>query len=156
MHCQLPDFSSSGSGLLPDAGTTVYKRDLRGLVIEATDGRNITTYYGYDNAGRPTIKVSQTFTDPEDVTYTYDSIVSGNKGKGRLTKVQDQSGTTEFTYNALGQITADKRTIGTKIYTTSYLYKSAGNVTQMTSPPPLTPRAALSSTRGTALARSRG
>ena len=117
MHCQLPDFSSSGSGLLPDAGTTVYKRDLRGLVTEATDGRGITTYYGFDNAGRPTTeKYSLTVTSPEDVTYTYDSVVSGNKGKGRLTKLQDQSGTTEFVYNALGQIITDKRTIGQDLH----------------------------------------
>jgi hypothetical protein len=29
---------------------------------------------------------------------TYDSIASGKKGKGRLTKMQAQSGTTEFVY----------------------------------------------------------
>jgi hypothetical protein len=28
---------------------------------------------------------------------------------------------TEFTYNALGQVITDKRTLGTKVYTTSYL-----------------------------------
>jgi YD repeat-containing protein len=39
----------------------------------------------------------------------------------RLTKITDQSGSTEFTYNALGQVITDKSTLGTKVYTTSYL-----------------------------------
>ena len=36
----------------PDAGTTTYVRDLRGLVTQQTDGRGIVTNRTYDNAGR--------------------------------------------------------------------------------------------------------
>jgi RHS repeat-associated protein len=87
----------------------------------------------YDNAGR---LVTQTYPAAvaENITYSYDAIVSGNKGVGRLTKIADQSGTTEFTYNALGQVITDKRTLGTKVYTTGYLYNAAGNITQVTYP----------------------
>jgi RHS repeat-associated protein len=117
----------------PDAGTTVFVRDLRGLVTQATDGRGIVANRTYDTAGRLLTETYPAAT-AENVTYTYDAIVSGNKGVGRLTKITDQSGTTEFTYNALGQVVTDKRTIGTKIYTTSYLYNAAGLVTQVTYP----------------------
>jgi RHS repeat-associated protein len=118
----------------PDAGTTVYNaRDARGLVTQMTDGRGVVTNRTYDNAGR---LLSETYPAAvaENVTYTYDSILSGNKGIGRLTKITDQSGSTEFTYNALGQVITDKRTIATKVYTTSYLYNASGNITQVTYP----------------------
>jgi RHS repeat-associated protein len=98
-----------------------------------TDGRGVVTNRTYDNAGR---MLTETYPAAvaENVTYAYDSVVSGNKGIGRLTKITDQSGTTEFTYNALGQVITDKRTIATKVYTTSYLYNASGNITQVTYP----------------------
>jgi YD repeat-containing protein len=71
---------------------------------------------------------------PENVTYAYDSVVSPNKGKGHLTSISDQSGSTTYTYNALGQIITDKRVIATKTYTTSYLYNAAGLISQITYP----------------------
>jgi YD repeat-containing protein len=37
----------------PDAGTTTYARDLRGLVTQMTDGRGVVSNMTYDNAGRP-------------------------------------------------------------------------------------------------------
>ena len=118
----------------PDAGTTVYNaRDARGLVTQMTDGRGVVTNSTYDNAGRLLTLVYPAATT-ENVTYTYDSTVGGNKGVGRLTKITDQSGCTEFTYNALGLIITDKRTIATKVYTTCYLYNAAGNITQVTYP----------------------
>lgn len=51
-----------------------------------------------------------------------------------MTKIADQSGSTTYTYNALGQIITDKRVIATKTYTTSYLYNAAGLVSQITYP----------------------
>jgi YD repeat-containing protein len=59
---------------------------------------------------------------------------SATSSRGRLTKIVDQSGASEFTYNALGQIITDKRTIGAKAYTTAYLYTAAGNISQVTYP----------------------
>jgi YD repeat-containing protein len=61
-------------------------------------------------------------------------IASSNKGKGRLTKITDQSGTTEFVYDQLGRVTSDKRTIEGKVYTTSYAYDPAGRLVGMTYP----------------------
>jgi RHS repeat-associated protein len=51
-----------------------------------------------------------------------------------ITKITDQSGTTEFVYDQLGRIKTDKRTIAGKVYTTSYAYNAAGRLTSMTYP----------------------
>jgi YD repeat-containing protein len=119
----------------PDAGTTTYVRDERGLVTIETDGRGIVTNRTYDPAGR---MLTETYpaAAAENVTYTYDNITTpaGNKGKGRLTRIADQSGSTAYVYNALGQIITDTRVIGTQTYVTSYLYNAAGKVTQITYP----------------------
>ena len=117
----------------PDAGVTTYVRNLRGLVTQATDGRGIVSSMTYDNAGR-LLSVVYPAATAENVTYAYDSVVAPNKGIGRLTKITDQSGTTEFVYNALGQITLDKRTIAGMVYSTAYVYNRSGHVTQVTYP----------------------
>ena len=117
----------------PDAGTSTYVRDLRGLVTQATDGRGIVMNKTYDTAGRLLTEVTPAAV-AENVTYAYDSITGSAFGKGRLTSITDQSGSTTFTYNALGQIVTDKRVIATKTYTTSYLYDAAGHVSQITYP----------------------
>jgi RHS repeat-associated protein len=120
----------------PDAGATVYNaRDARGLVTQMTDGRGIVTNMSYDTAGR-LLTQSYGLNDPENVTYSYDNITTPatNKGKGHLTRIADQSGSTAFVYNALGQIITDTRVIAAKTYVTSYLYNAAGNITQITSP----------------------
>ena len=117
----------------PDAGVTTYVRDLRGLITQVTDGRGIVANYANDNAGRVT-SVSYPAATAENVTYTYDSIAGGNKGIGRLTGITDQSGSTAYTYDALGRITAETRIIGSKAYSSSYAYDAADHVIQITYP----------------------
>jgi RHS repeat-associated protein len=117
----------------PDAGTTTYVRDARGLVTQMTDGRGIVSNMTYDNAGR-LLTVAYPAATAENVTYSYDSIVLSNKGKGRLTKIVDQSGSTSFTYNVLGQVLSKVTVIGTKTYTTSFVYTLNGKLTQITYP----------------------
>ena len=112
---------------------TTYVRDLRGLVTQETDGRGVVTNRAYDNAGRLLTETYPAAT-AENVTYAYDSVVSANKGKGHLTSITDQSGSTTYTYNALGQIITDKRVIASKTYTTGYLYNAAGLISQITYP----------------------
>ena len=84
----------------PDMGTTVLVRDARGLVTQKTDGRAVVTNMTYDNAGRMLTRTFPAAT-AENVTYTYDAFGSGatgNKGRGRLTGVTDQSGSTAIVY----------------------------------------------------------
>ncbi len=117
----------------PDAGTTTYVRDARGLVTQKTDGRGIVSNHTYDNAGR---MLTETYpaASVENVTYTYDSIAGGNMGKGQLTSVTDQSGSTAFVYNALGQMLTETAVVAGKTYVTAYTYNAAGRVTGMTYP----------------------
>ena len=85
----------------PDAGTTTLVRDARGLVTQATDGRGIIANMAYDTAGRLLTAVYPA-TAADNVTYTYDAIAAGNKGKGRLTGIDDRPGAAAYVYDALG------------------------------------------------------
>ena len=65
----------------PDSGITDTVRDARGLATQVTDGRGVVTAMTYDNAGR---MLTRTFAaaPAENLTYTYDDIAAGNKGRG--------------------------------------------------------------------------
>jgi YD repeat-containing protein len=108
-------------------------RDLRGLPTQITNGNSVVTNLTYDNAGRVLTKTYPAATG-ENITYTYDNITAGNKGKGRLTKIQDQTGSTAFVYDARGNVVTETRTIGTLPHTIGYVYDLADRVTQITYP----------------------
>jgi YD repeat-containing protein len=116
----------------PDSGTTVYVRDARGLVTQMTDARGVVTNFTYDNAGR-TLTRKPVGAATENVTYTWDQITGGNKGKGRLTGISDESGSTAWKYDALGQIITDTRIMANNLYATSYSY-AGGNRDSITYP----------------------
>jgi RHS repeat-associated protein len=117
----------------PDTGVTDFWYDANGDVTKKVDARAIETHFTYDNAGR---LLTKTFpaAPSEDVTYTYDATSGGNHGVGRLTGVADQSGSTAYTYNALGQVTLDHRVIGANTYDVAYTYDAGGNVLSATYP----------------------
>jgi YD repeat-containing protein len=100
----------------PDRGTTVTVRDARGLPTQITDGRSVVTQLTYDNAGRVLTKVYPAATG-ENLTYTYDDTTGGNLGKGRLTKITDQTGSTAFVYDVRGNVTTETRTISGYVHT---------------------------------------
>ncbi len=95
----------------PDSGNTDFVRDLRGLVTQKTDGRGIVTNMAYDNAGRIMTKTFPA-ASAEDVDYTYDSTASGNKGKGRLTKINDEPGSIDLKYDERGNVIREDRNVG--------------------------------------------
>ncbi|WP_177176971.1 RHS repeat-associated core domain-containing protein [Faunimonas pinastri] len=117
----------------PNTGTTDYWYDAAGRLTKQVDARGIETDFTYDNANRVLTKTYPTDAS-ENTTYTYDSAVAGNIGVGRLTEVNDASGSTKLTYNELGQIVVDQRTIGTQTYITGYSYDPAGHVLTITYP----------------------
>jgi YD repeat-containing protein len=85
----------------------------------------VTASFTYDNAGR--LLTRSYPSAAETVTFTYDQVTSGNKGKGRLTGVQDAAGTTSLTYDAKGRVTAEVRTIGARSYAVAYGYAANGD-----------------------------
>ena len=98
-----------------------------------TDARGVVTNYAYDDAGRM-LSRSYPATPAFNVAYGWDSIASGNKGKGRLTSVIDHSGSTSWVYDARGNAVSETRVIGSNSYVTSYAYDLADRVIAMTLP----------------------
>lgn len=117
----------------PDIGTVVYVRNRDGQVTQKTDARGIITVYTYDYAGRITTRSYPSET-ASDVAYTYDSVAGGNPGKGRPTSVTDAAGTVANTYDLLGRVVQEVRTIGVKSYTVGYSWDDAGNLLSITYP----------------------
>ena len=93
----------------PDSGITDTVYDLRGLATQMSDARGIVTNYTYDNAGRMQTKAFPAAA-AENVAFTYDS---GVNGKGRLTSLTDESGSTAFTYDIRGNVVSEIHTIKT-------------------------------------------
>lgn len=117
----------------PDTGTTIYTYNALSKPTQLVDGRGVTTNLTYDNAGRLLTKNYPAAT-AENITYTWDTTVGGNRGIGRITKIDDQSGSIEWTYNSLGQVTQEKKATSSVVYTVGYTYDLDGNVTQITYP----------------------
>lgn len=120
----------------PDTGTASYVVNKNGDVTQMTDARGVVTNYTYDAINRLT-----TVAYPSDttlnVTLTYDdNPTPGNCGtsKGRLCRVVDAAGTTEYKYNALGQLIEVKEVRGALTFTTAYEYDLAGVLKKITLP----------------------
>lgn len=117
----------------PDTGTTIYVYNELGKPTQMTDGRGIVTNMTYDLAGR--LLTKQFPASPgENITYTWDSTGGGNRGIGRLTRIDDASGSIEWNYNALGQVIQEKKTTAGLVYVVGYDYDLDGQVTKVTYP----------------------
>jgi RHS repeat-associated protein len=113
----------------PDTGTTTYQYDAAGNRIRQTDARGITVTYTYDALNRLT---AIAYPDPaENVSFTYDAPYYGI---GRLTRITDASGVTDYLYDARGRLLSETRTVDGVAYTTQYSYDAADNLTGITYP----------------------
>jgi YD repeat-containing protein len=104
-----------------------------GDVTQMTDGRGVVTNYSYDDAGR---MLSKTYpaAAAENVSYTWDSVTGGNKGKGRLTSVTYQKGSMSWVYDDRGNVTSETRVINGKSASTAYQYTPNDEISQITYP----------------------
>ncbi|MFC1824383.1 RHS repeat-associated core domain-containing protein [Thermodesulfobacteriota bacterium] len=113
----------------PDTGSTSHTYDDAGNLISKEDANGSTTTYTYDALNRLT---AVHYPDAsQDVTYSYDE---GPNGQGRLTGMMDPSGTYTFSYDALGNLIEEQKTISGITYTTQYAYDPTGLLTGMTYP----------------------
>ena len=112
----------------PDTGATSASFDAAGNLLSKTDAKGQTTQYQYDALNRLT---RIRYADGNTISYLYDQ---GPNGIGRLSRITDPSGATQYRYDQHGRVLTEERTIGTQATTTSYRYDAAGRLTGLTSP----------------------
>lgn len=88
----------------PDAGTRTTTYDAAGNSLTTTDARGQTATLTHDLLNRVTRAV---YSD-ETLVYTYDA---GANAKGRLTRIDDVTGSTSWTYDLLGRVATKTQTI---------------------------------------------
>jgi len=114
----------------PDGGSWAYEYDAAGNLTQQTDARGVVTSYTYDALNRRLTETLPAHTG-ENVTYGYDA---GANGKGRLSSITDESGSTTYSYDDRGNVTQDSRVIDSTTYVTNYGYDLADNLTSTTYP----------------------
>jgi RHS repeat-associated protein len=90
----------------PDTGNTLYTYDAAGNRKTQTDARNKTSTYSYDIANRLTQVTVPTAA--QNVYFDYDATqadcqVGETFNLGRMTRIRDESGSTRYCFNRLGQ-----------------------------------------------------
>lgn len=113
----------------PATGSTVFTHDAAGNILTRTDAEGRHIQYQYDKLNR-LVNESSPGT-PLNKSYYYDN---GNFGKGRVTRVEDASGSIDYVYDFLGRVISETRQIGAASYTTAYSHDKAGNVTTIDYP----------------------
>ena len=118
----------------PDAGTTNLVNYPNGQLHFKTIQNNHTTEYQYNYS-----QLQQVVFPTHTVTYTYGNNSATNYRKGRLTTVEDMTGTRQFSYGPLGEIKVDDRYVvdpveGPVHFVTTYVYDAWGRVKTLTYP----------------------
>ena len=121
----------------PDSGTTSFAyNDATGQQTR-TDARGITSTFNYDALDRLTSVAYPAAS--ENVTYLYDTTnavcqADENFMVGRLSKMTDQSGTTEYCYDRFGNVTRKVQITGTLAHAVRYAYTKSNQLMRMTYP----------------------
>jgi len=123
----------------PDMGKWQYVYDKNGNLRFQTDAKNQKIEFIYDQINRLKVKHYPT---GEDVNYTYDSYasdmtscVSPNRNPiGRLTQVDDASGSEKYCYDKLGRATKTTKTVDNTAYTIKTTYDTLGRTESITYP----------------------
>ena len=123
---------------------TISAVSYKGLLTSHYDARSVLTRYTYDNLNRAK---QVTYTDGTPaVTNYYDQAQTGYFNKGRLTEVKTAAAAASgiaaaipltsqaYDYDLMGRIKLHKQTVGTNVYTTSYVYGLGGQLESETYP----------------------
>lgn len=121
----------------PDTGTTVYTYDSAGNRKTQTDARGIVSTYSYDALNRLTGIAYPT--SSLNVGYIYDTAnpvcTTGETfAIGRLSKMTDSSGDTQYCYDRFGNLTRKRQTTNGLVFELRYAYTLAGQLQAITYP----------------------
>lgn len=116
----------------PDRGVRSHNYDAAGSLVTLTDARGISVNYSYDALGR-VLSVDYPGTI-EDVSFSYDAGSNCGYGIGRLCGMVDESGNTEYSYDAFGNVARLTKTELGISYTTQYAYDAGDNIISMIYP----------------------
>ncbi|MGN7832516.1 RHS repeat-associated core domain-containing protein [Pseudoxanthomonas sp. 22568] len=120
-----------------DTGTTTYTYDSAGNRASQTDARGVTTTYAHDALNRLT---AVNYPDTAlNVSYTYDTVPTACEagetfGVGRLSGMDDASGSTRYCYNRFGHLVRKVQTTNGVNFVVRYAYTLAGNLQAMVYP----------------------
>lgn len=118
----------------PDMGTWAYEYDILGNLVRQTDAKNQIITFSYDELNRLSKKMKDDGRGSiEDVNYTYDEASKENC-TGRLSKVTDTSGSTEFFYDKLGREVKSIKTVSGNTYQVSRTYDILDRLVTLTYP----------------------
>lgn len=121
----------------PDTGVTTYGYDAAGNRTSALDARNEPVSYSYDPLNRLTsIDYSDTALN---VGYAYDTVqadctVDEAFAVGRLTRIDDGSGSTKYCYDRFGNLTRKVQITNGQSFVLRYAYTKAGQLSGITYP----------------------
>jgi RHS repeat-associated protein len=106
-------FGNATQLISSDTGQASHTFDEAGNLITRTDSRGVLTTYGYDAGDRPTSAVSTLAGQPsESVTWAYSQTGAGFAyGIGRLTSTAHPAGSSQYRYNAHGQVVTDTQRV---------------------------------------------
>jgi RHS repeat-associated protein len=105
----------------PDTGTTFRRYNAAGKPVSVTDALGVTATTSYDALDRVT--AIQYAAMPWD-QFTYDQTASGNKGIGRLTRMLDVTGTTQWFYDTRGHVIAKTQANGGPALTANWSFNA--------------------------------
>jgi RHS repeat-associated protein len=111
----------------PDTGTTIFTYDTVGRLTSESRANGVVITYTWDSLDRMASRTSGGSTE----TFTYDE---GTYGKGKLTRINDASGQTTYTYNADGSLASQTNNIWGNVFTTSWAYNVAGQLSSLSYP----------------------
>jgi YD repeat-containing protein len=113
----------------PGTGTTwTYNAD--DSVSTITDPRGAVSTFGYAGTNRGLVKtITHTLAGKPTINIAFNYDAAGNR-----TSMTDQTGTSNYYYNELSQLTSESRTLAGTQYTLSYQYHLGGRLKKMTYP----------------------
>ena len=119
----------------PDAGEELREYNDAGELVAVTNAVGERSELQYDVLGRLVSRTTPVGSPEATVTaFVHDEPRDGYFNLGQLTSMLDSAGTYHASYDALGRLDREDRTLGGHTYSKSYVYDPAGRVVSITYP----------------------